>query len=233
MGNIVSYLIEGFSIFGIISFGFILTKYLPNYFNKKGENLATKEDISEITFLVEDVKKTFINENDKLKTKLNVISNIYIGLAAEERKVIVEANDRLYEIRDLSINIVGYINDLSSNSEIDKTIIKVRETFLNFSNYQSKLNLYIDNENINKMFFDLKNIMTRDIVPQCSELLYMIKTINSEDKYSLEEKIKMRQVALNNYNKDFPDKLKKLYFLTIEFQKSCREYMMLNKLDID
>ena len=36
--------------------GFIVNSYLPAYFSKKGENLATKEDIEEITDKIESVK---------------------------------------------------------------------------------------------------------------------------------------------------------------------------------
>lgn len=41
-------------IVGVIA-GIVLTHYLPGYARKKGENLATKEDISEITGKVESI----------------------------------------------------------------------------------------------------------------------------------------------------------------------------------
>ena len=43
-----------------IFLGGLFTKhYLPTYMEKKGENLATKEDVKEITKLTEQVQKEF------------------------------------------------------------------------------------------------------------------------------------------------------------------------------
>lgn len=39
--------------------GLFLKNYLPSYMDKKGENLATKEDIQEITLKTEEVQKEF------------------------------------------------------------------------------------------------------------------------------------------------------------------------------
>ena len=47
-------------IIAIIFIGGLFTKhYLPTYMDKKGENLATKEDVEEITKLTEQVQKEF------------------------------------------------------------------------------------------------------------------------------------------------------------------------------
>ena len=47
-------------IIAIIFIGGLFTKnYLPTYMDKKGENLATKEDVEEITKLTEKVQKEF------------------------------------------------------------------------------------------------------------------------------------------------------------------------------
>ena len=45
-------------IVGIVGLGFFLKNYLPNYFLEKGKNLATKEDITEITEKIESVRKS-------------------------------------------------------------------------------------------------------------------------------------------------------------------------------
>jgi|SRR5882724_874760 len=46
-----------FAIGGLVLFG---KYYLPSYFSEKGKNLATKEDIAEITREVESVKASFL-----------------------------------------------------------------------------------------------------------------------------------------------------------------------------
>ena len=41
---------------GLVVLGFIIKNYLPSYFTEKGKNLATKEDVAEITRKIEEVK---------------------------------------------------------------------------------------------------------------------------------------------------------------------------------
>ncbi len=50
-------------------FGFIVNNYLPAYFSKKGENLATKEDIANITKQVEEVKTVYKSYYDLSKVE--------------------------------------------------------------------------------------------------------------------------------------------------------------------
>ncbi|MCD9120665.1 hypothetical protein [Cupriavidus sp. UGS-1] len=71
-----------FEIVALTSFvlGFIVNNYLPAYLKGKGANLATKEDIAQITKLQEEVKHSFnvLLEQSKQRNSLRV-------LVAEER----------------------------------------------------------------------------------------------------------------------------------------------------
>jgi hypothetical protein len=51
----------GLGLGALVAFGigyFILSSYIPGYLAEKGKNLASKEDIRELTEIVEDVKRT-------------------------------------------------------------------------------------------------------------------------------------------------------------------------------
>lgn len=50
--------------------GLLLKHYLPSYLTEKGKNLATKEDVEEITRKVEGVKTQYQSEVEKLKAEL-------------------------------------------------------------------------------------------------------------------------------------------------------------------
>ncbi|HWN95370.1 MAG TPA: hypothetical protein VNT99_10090 [Methylomirabilota bacterium] len=50
------FVVELLILGGVVALGFILKNYLPSYFAEKGRNLATKEDIEEITRRIEEVK---------------------------------------------------------------------------------------------------------------------------------------------------------------------------------
>jgi hypothetical protein len=64
-------------LIGILAFllGLLVREFLPGYVRKKGENLATKEDISEITRRQEDIKHQFnvLIEESKQKHALRTI----------------------------------------------------------------------------------------------------------------------------------------------------------------
>lgn len=49
--------------------GLVVDRFLPTYFSKKGENLATKEDIGKITSEIESVKNIFRDQYDLSKTE--------------------------------------------------------------------------------------------------------------------------------------------------------------------
>ena len=68
------------SLISICTFAIGLTQFLfwryiakqKSYETEKGKNLATKEDIGEITKEIESVKNTFTIETEKLKAKLTL-----------------------------------------------------------------------------------------------------------------------------------------------------------------
>lgn len=51
----------------IFVIGLFLKFYISTYFKKKGENLATKEDIAGITHEIEGVKRYYMVELEKYK----------------------------------------------------------------------------------------------------------------------------------------------------------------------
>lgn len=60
--DILGIVLDVTTILVVIIGGLFLKNYLPSYFDKKGENLATKEDVQEITRLTESVQGEFKRE---------------------------------------------------------------------------------------------------------------------------------------------------------------------------
>ncbi|MCO4209671.1 hypothetical protein [Aeromonas hydrophila] len=70
MGN--SFLVIS-SILSLLSFaivGWFINGYLPSYMREKGKNTATKEDLQDITEIVESIKQLNAEEIEKLKSAL-------------------------------------------------------------------------------------------------------------------------------------------------------------------
>ena len=57
----------------IILIPFFIKVYLPSYFTEKGKNLATKEDIKEITDKIESVKTYYTKEIEAYKKQLELL----------------------------------------------------------------------------------------------------------------------------------------------------------------
>lgn len=58
----------------------LLNKFLPAYFSEKGKNLATKEDISQITEKIESVKSIYNNEDKILEKRRQIYEEIVSSL---------------------------------------------------------------------------------------------------------------------------------------------------------
>ena len=66
--------------------GLFLRNYLPSYFTEKGKNLASKEDLGQLTELVESVRAQYTADLERLKAAL-----VSEGQAVERRRQVYEA----------------------------------------------------------------------------------------------------------------------------------------------
>lgn len=75
--------------------GWFLNNYFPSYMSKKGENLATKEDVQEITALTEEVQKEFKESFElftaDLKFRNDFIYRQYSGLYCKLYAIVVQS----------------------------------------------------------------------------------------------------------------------------------------------
>jgi hypothetical protein len=83
----------------LIIFGLVVGQLLPSYFRKKGENIATKEDVKEITNRMEAVRSAYAKQLEYVRTELQRQSDlvsrkrsVYTRLAKSMR-VFIEASD--------------------------------------------------------------------------------------------------------------------------------------------
>jgi len=93
-------------------------KYLPSYLSQKGKNLATKEDIAEITQKIEEVKTAYKDHYDLSKTERDLYN-----------KMIETINDFLVEIKKYEfINNVPLTNEVvMSKNELRGKLFKFKD----------------------------------------------------------------------------------------------------------
>ncbi len=93
-----------YSLIGLVA-GLLLNNFLPKYFGKKGENLATKEDITEITNKIETVKHDYAQQLESTKAALSAQLNTHGFRYEKEYEVLNELTALLVEVRDASLSL--------------------------------------------------------------------------------------------------------------------------------
>lgn len=100
-------------------FGLITSNFLPKYFGKKGENLATKEDIAEITDRIETVKHDYASQLESVKAELSAKLSTYGFRYEKEYEVLSELTILLVDVRDASISLRPIVDFKDPNKSKD------------------------------------------------------------------------------------------------------------------
>lgn len=183
MGEIiVTAILYTIILVGIAILYFTVKNLLPGYFKQKGKNLATKEDISEITRLVESVRHTFTKETEQLKIRLQFVTSLHGSLLSEERNTIIDVNEKYFYWLNLFSNGVLGVLDIEDNADIQRFAKHIEESYASFVNSQTRFDLFIDNLELTKGLSDLRNAT-----------LEKLHTLTSH--YLLKEKFKNREIA--------------------------------------
>ncbi|HZX59177.1 MAG TPA: hypothetical protein VFE54_10635, partial [Mucilaginibacter sp.] len=88
---------------GLIIF-LTVRNFLPSYFNEKGKNLATKEDIESITEKIEKIKSEFVKDIEFLKADLSYINQSKFSIKSSERDALIETNLKYAEWLNIIMN---------------------------------------------------------------------------------------------------------------------------------
>jgi hypothetical protein len=100
--------------------GLLTNSFLPKYFGKKGENLATKEDISEITNKMETVKHDYARQLESTKAELSAQLNTHGFRYEKEYEVLSELTALLVEVRDASLSLRPVMDSRDSSKKDDE-----------------------------------------------------------------------------------------------------------------
>ena len=141
------------SLISICTFAIGLTQFLfwryiakqKSYETEKGKNLATKEDIGEITKEIETVKNTFTIETEKLKAKLTLFTNVQYGIISEERNAIIEFVKSLY---NLESSIFKTPTKITDNKAIEREMENMDNAHYALKCAQALFNLYIEDDEL-------------------------------------------------------------------------------------
>lgn len=161
--------------------------FLKSYFSKKGENLATKEDVGKITDEIEKVKQKYGEENELLKTNLNIFSSVI----QEKNKSVKEAMMNFF---DEYVNWINCSSELSSSNYTDddysyltKNRQYMDDCFKKVNVCQERFNLFVENGELVQL--------ARELVMQGIEYTGKVNRIFVDTSYQY----KARDIVKENY----------------------------------
>ncbi|ROL85559.1 hypothetical protein BK636_03500 [Pseudomonas chlororaphis] len=111
--------------------GLLLKSFLPGYFKKKAENLATKEDIADITQKIETVKHEYATQLESAKADLSVLVTRHGFRYEKEYDVLGRLTELLVELRDASVGLRPVVDfrdpDLSADEVKQQRLARLHE----------------------------------------------------------------------------------------------------------
>lgn len=84
---------------------YFVKNYFPSYLKKKAENLATKEDVGEITKSVEAIKHEYSTDLESLKAVIGSKLYIHQTRYQNEFNILIDLSEKLIELRDSSLGL--------------------------------------------------------------------------------------------------------------------------------
>lgn len=122
--------------------------FLKNYFEKKGQNQADKEDLKELTTIVGEVKKKFEEENEILRVNLGIIANKRNVIFSEQKQSIIDFSTQLniwlWDALNVDVFEYGHNNYL----DLSDVIIKFKDAYHKVQVAFSKVQLLVESETV-------------------------------------------------------------------------------------
>ena len=127
--------------------GFVIKSYLPSYFSKKGENLATKEDIKEITEKVEEIRVEYA-------TRQHISERAF----DKEFEVLSEVWASLFELRNAVLSLRPIVDTFDPKEFEEERINRRLSEFAKCYNNFAKI--FVSNQPFypNDIFVELDTI---------------------------------------------------------------------------
>ncbi|TNZ55704.1 hypothetical protein CGK45_22735 [Vibrio parahaemolyticus] len=195
----------------------LFRKFLFSYSSEKGKNLATKEDIEDITRRVESTKNEYISDIERLKVELALLSRKHDILLGEKVRVFKKLQERLVGFKRYCEAALGSYDsrgEFHQNLEsLDKSIDK--SALLHITALHE-----IEQEDFIFLSERSKEILS-DLHTNCSMMCSMELAVcaNRDDKCMVESTIPVYEAAMVNIDKCLQSLYEELEFPSKEKER--------------
>ena len=146
-----------------------LVQCIVFYFKEKGKNLATKEDIGDITKEIKSIETAFINETEKLKSGLSILANVQTDIESIKRNAIIDFNKTVFTF--MHSIIIGKISNITNEKALDEYVQRLNNLSEQSFADQILLDLFIEDNSLRKEanevlinVLEMNNIRQKDIL---------------------------------------------------------------------
>jgi hypothetical protein len=134
-------------LIGFVVLALILKSFIPSYLTEKGRNLATKEDIAEITRMIEGAKVEYLIQLENTRAELRVGAHQLETRFAKLHERRAEAIDGLYKrlvkAQSEFLPLAGAFG-LSGSPDVEARVERARKAGSEFLEFFCENRLYFD-----------------------------------------------------------------------------------------
>ncbi|RAU82100.1 hypothetical protein [Pontibacter arcticus] len=174
-----------------------LRSYWPKYFETKGANQATKEDIGEITEIVENIKSDLLQQNEFLKAQLSFYNQHKINLKNAEREAILDFNRKISAWLFSIVRFTFTTYKLDNYKDLNNVSIEFGKRQYECDLAEAHLELFIHDQeflntkmNLNVGILDLEGITDRAL----TEVYWVYSIFESENEFAKDSPDTQRQL---------------------------------------
>jgi len=226
----IQYVLSGLVMITMAIVPFFIENHTKKYLETKGANLAQKEDLAELTTIINQVKSKFETDSAILKAKLDVVSGTALNLKNEERKAIIALNESYFKW----ISVIRGKLITSSIVDIDKHENALSDVFSEMVYKEAAFVLFVGNNKLLAEYTSLKIKSMGAFVQKRHQIatniklnLMSLKSVVKTDDDIKYNKILMDEINnhVDEFNKDMLKQCKDVIPMEIQFQETCREFI--------
>jgi hypothetical protein len=229
--DVVLLILQIITLVALAIAAFIFRNYLPSYLKKKGENLATKEDIEDITNRIERVRTQYSAQLEEIRASIGTTFDQRRAFTSLQQNELLKFYDIAVELfyEKLAVNFADFPSDKG------ESLFRYQESFQRLissllRSYQ-RIVLYFEHE-------DQLRVHSENVLMQALEARLVLKRHFGKVKFTFLEE----QTALSSDDREWIDKAvrasdeaNKIFWDTMEpviekFRDALRLYLtVLNK----
>ena len=210
----------------------IYLSFVKSYFQEKGKNLATLQDIEEITKKVETIKTEFIRETEEIKLKIQYKNQIAFTLKTEEIKSLFDFYEKYYLWLNILLDYFFGGADEDNIEILTNSENIINDSYFKFLLAEAKVGLLIDNKELFEHTYKMKistlkfqnfvlqtNLQIKHLLTDIKHMKDTTPIENQIQPYS--ELLDKKKILIQKYNENKLEHYKEIAPMNKIFQNLC------------